>query len=179
MLWTVVLICKNENATLPRLVKSLAQFQERGGKIIVVDTGSSDSTPEVARSLGCEVHCVGDRFVTTISEELAQKINERFGAAVVQPNEKLFDYSAARNYAASLSKTDWVWAIDADEVATKLDLDEIDKLCSDPNLSRLEYDFVFSHDQFGKPAVSFMHSKFYRKSKMKWVHPIHEVLQDI
>jgi glycosyltransferase involved in cell wall biosynthesis len=98
---------------------------------------------------------------------------------IVKAGDTYFDYSEARNYAASLASNDWIWAVDADEQATVLNLDALEKLLADPNIHRLEYNFCFSKDQFGNDAVAFMHSKMYRRSKMKWVHPIHEVLQDI
>jgi glycosyltransferase involved in cell wall biosynthesis len=55
MNWSVALIAKNEAKTLPRLMLSLHEFRERGGEIILVDTGSEDGTPIVAREYGCIV----------------------------------------------------------------------------------------------------------------------------
>jgi glycosyltransferase involved in cell wall biosynthesis len=54
-LFSVALIAKNESKTLPRLIASLAEFKERGGEIILADTGSTDGTPKVAADLGCIV----------------------------------------------------------------------------------------------------------------------------
>lgn len=180
--FSLALIARNEATTLPRLVGSLKEFQERGGEICIVDTGSTDNTAEVARSLGCKVEEVGDRFRLTIDEELAKKINDKFvvegEAPVVNAGESLFDFGSARNYAASIASNDWIWMPDCDEVFTTLNLDEIEKAISDPEIDCLEYEFVFSHDYLGNPITKFLHSKMYRRDKMEWRGIIHEVLQN-
>ena len=177
--FSVVLIARNEAQTLPRMLYSLKEFQGRGGEVVLIDTGSTDGTPEVARKLGCKVYEEGVRFITSIDSKLANKINRKFVVGkeepVVNAGDKLFDYSAARNYAAGLASNNVVAMPDCDEIWTKLDIDEIDEAIKN-GASRLEYNFVFSHDQFGGEAVKFMHSKFYDRTKMQWVGIIHEVL---
>jgi glycosyltransferase involved in cell wall biosynthesis len=178
-LWSVVVIGRNEAKTFPRLVASLKEFRDRGGEVILCDTGSTDGTADVARGLGCTVSEQGTRFITTISAALAKQINRRFIAGdelpIVHEGDKLFDYSAARNFAASLSKTDMVSMPDCDEIWTKLDIDRINAAI-ESGAGQLEYNFVFAHDQFGGESVKFMHSKFYSKSRQHWVGIIHEVL---
>src|ERR1035437_5050967 len=120
--FSVVLICRNEAKTLPRLLKSLEEFQKRDGEIILLDNGSTDNTPNIARSLGCKVTEVGDRFLTTIDADLAEKINTRFvienEPPIVKVGDKLFDYSASRNFAATLASNDMVSCPDCDEQFT-------------------------------------------------------------
>jgi glycosyltransferase involved in cell wall biosynthesis len=53
--FSVVVIARDEARTLPRLVRSLAPVLERGGEVLVVDTGSTDDTVRVARRHGCRV----------------------------------------------------------------------------------------------------------------------------
>ena len=97
--FSVALIAKNEELTLPRLIGSLKQFQERGGEILVLNTGSTDKTVEVAESLGCKVISVGDMFIITIMEEIAAAINAKFveegDEPVVKAGDSLFDFAAA------------------------------------------------------------------------------------
>src|SRR6267142_384383 len=175
--FSVVLIARNEAKTLPRLVKSLAEFQKRGGDIVVIDTGSTDETVALAKTLGCTVYPVGDRFKITITEEMAKAINDKFVVIGEQPivaaGQKLFDYTSARNYAASLSGRDFVFMPDCDEVLTSLDIDAIDKAIAE-GAERFEYNFVFSHDSFGNAAVKFLHSKFYDRRKLAWRGIVHE-----
>ena len=175
----VVVIARNEAETLPRLVGSLKEFKERGGEIYVLDTGSTDGTPDKARSLGCNVTEVGDKFRLTIDEELAGKINKKFVVdgeeAVVKVGDSLFDFASARNFAASLSNQDMISMPDCDEIFTAFDIDAINKAI-ESGAQQLEYNFVFSHDQFGKSVIQFMHSKFYDKTKLSWVGIVHEIL---
>jgi glycosyltransferase involved in cell wall biosynthesis len=179
MNFSVVLIARNEEATLPRMIGSLKEFQSRGGEILVLDTGSTDKTPEVATNLGCKVIEVGDKFRINIDQELAEKINKKFvvdgDAPVVKDGESLFDFASARNYIADFSSNDVIATPDCDEIYTKLDLDKVQKVIAD-GAEQLEYQFVFSHDDLGHPVVKFMHCKFYNRKKLKWKGIIHEVL---
>ena len=179
-LFSVVLICRNEAKTLPRLLASLAEFRARGGTVVLLDTGSTDSSAQIARDAGCKVEEVGERFITVVDTVLAQRINERFVVHkeehIVKAGDRLFDYSAARNYAASLSPTDMVAMPDCDEEYTKLDIDAIDESIRAGN-EQLEYDFVYAHDAEGREAIKFRHCKFYDRRKLKWVGVVHEVLQ--
>ena len=50
---TVVILTKNEAQNLPDCVRSLADFAKR---VVVVDSGSTDETVKVARSMGADVY---------------------------------------------------------------------------------------------------------------------------
>jgi glycosyltransferase involved in cell wall biosynthesis len=184
-LFSVALIAKNESKTLPRLIASLAEFKERGGEIILADTGSTDGTPKVAADLGCIVFEEGERFIHVLDAEIARGINDKFVVGGEQPivkeGDRLFDFSAARNSVVSLASRDWVCILDCDEAFTKLDLDAVDSVMSMPNLGRIEHDFVYAHDSFGDPIIQFRHARFYNRLKSKWNSEciVHEVLTDI
>lgn len=177
-LFDVVLIAKNEEQTLPRLLNSLQEFKERGGKVFLVDTGSTDNTVKVAKEWGVKVKEVGSRFIRKITKREAEKINNLFveeEQAVVSPGDTLFNYSEARNYAASLAKQDMIAMPDCDEEYTVLDIDAINEEIK-KGAEQFEYQFVFAHDESGKPVIEFLHSKFYNRNKLKWERIIHEVL---
>jgi glycosyltransferase involved in cell wall biosynthesis len=177
--FSVALIARNEALTLPRMIGSLKEFQERGGEIWVLDTGSTDNTVEVAKSLGCKVEAVGDKFRIQIDKELADKINTKFvidgEAPVVNAGESLFDFASARNYIADFPENDMIATPDCDEIFTKFDIDKLDEVIAN-GAEQLEYEFVFSHDHLGNPVIKFRHCKFYNRKKLKWVGVIHEVL---
>ncbi|XHS76673.1 glycosyltransferase family 2 protein [Burkholderiaceae bacterium UC74_6] len=80
----LVVIARNEAPRLPRLLNSVRPFVDR---MLVLDTGSTDGTPELARSLGAQV--------------------EEF--------DWVDDFSAARNRALELAGADWHLVLDADE----------------------------------------------------------------
>ncbi|WP_144444014.1 glycosyltransferase [Desulfurobacterium indicum] len=75
-------IVKNEEKNLPRLLNSL---RDKFKEIIVVDTGSTDKTVEIAKNFGCKIYGI-----------------------------KWSGFADARNYAVSKATGDWVWHFDAD-----------------------------------------------------------------
>ncbi|GAA6620586.1 glycosyltransferase [Scytonema sp. NUACC26] len=81
-------IVKNEQKTLPKCLSSVKNLVD---EMIVLDTGSTDSTPQIAKKFGAEVH----HF---------QWCN---------------DFSAARNEALKYVTGDWVLVLDADETLTQ------------------------------------------------------------
>lgn len=179
--FSIVLICRNEAKMIPRMFASLREFVARGGDVNIVDTGSTDGSPEIARSLGIRVKEVGEIYRYTIDEDLAKKINDHFTVGsehpVVKPGESYFDFSAARNAAAAMGDCDHVCTMDCDEMMSRLNIDVIDKLIeSDPMLAHFEYNFIFNHDQFGNPLVKFIQSKFYNRKRMEWRGIIHELV---
>ena len=182
MVFSVCIIARNEENTLPNLLKSLEEFKNRGGEVIIVDTGSNDKTVEIAKAWGCKVTEVGDRFITTINSDLAQKINKRFVVdnekAIVNAGDKLFDFASARNFSASLASNDMICTLDCDEAYTKFDLDKIEQFIKE-GYEQFEYSFIFAHDPYGRPAVEFVQSKFYDRRKLRWTGCVHEVISPI
>ena len=178
--FSVVLIARNESKTLPHLIESLGEFRSRGGEICVLDTGSTDGTPDVARGLGCKVKEVGEKYVHVVTKDEAKAINDRFivenEAKIVNEGEKYFDFASARNEAASMASTDLVCTADADEMLTRLDIDKIEALINE-GYTQFEYNFVFSHLPDGKELVKFIQSKFYDRRVCQWLGIIHEMLQ--
>jgi glycosyltransferase involved in cell wall biosynthesis len=173
------MIAKNEAKTLPKCMASLKEFTDRGGEVILCDTGSTDGTAELARSLGCTVAEVGEKFITTIDEDLAQKLNKRFVVKgeepIVKDGNKLFDFASARNFANKLATNDMICTLDADEAYSVLNIDKLNELI-DEGYTQFEYQFVFAHDQWGKPAIQFVQSKFFNRSNIQWTGIVHEVL---
>jgi tetratricopeptide (TPR) repeat protein len=86
-LLSVCMIVKNEEANLPRALASAAGL---GAELVVVDTGSTDATVEVAMRAGARVV----HFVW------------------------VSDFSAARNFAFASASGQWLLVLDADEELT-------------------------------------------------------------
>lgn len=179
MNFSICLIARNEEQTLPRMVASLKEYQERGGEILVLDTGSKDNTAQVARDLGCIVHEVGDKFRIVVDDGLAGQINSRFivenEEPVIKAGDSMFDFASARNYIADFASNDMIATPDCDEIWTKFDIDKLEEVINE-GYEQLEYNFVFSHDANGNPLIKFRHCKFYNRKKLKWQGIIHEVL---
>ena len=180
MNFSFCLIARNESKTLPRLLNSLEHFKDKGGQVYVLDTGSTDDTAQIARDWGCIVEEVGSKFLIQIDKPMASEINNTYCVneeeAIIKEGDKQFDYSSARNYISRFSKTDFIFTPDCDEIFTSFDIDEISRLI-DEGVEQLEYNFVFSHNEDGSPAIQFMHCKAYNREKLEWRGVIHEVLQ--
>lgn len=177
--FSVVLIARNEAQNLGRLHKSLTEFQHRGGEVVLLDTGSTDDTPTVARGLGFKVEEVGTRFIMDLPTNQVDSINKKFVVhgeePIVAVGNKIFDYSSARNYAASLASNDVVSMPDCDEQYTNLDIDAIEAAIT-AGYEQMEFHFIFSHYPNGQPAIQFRQCKMYDRRKMHWQGLIHEVL---
>jgi len=84
---SVVIITYNEEANIGRTLKSALPLVANGnGEIVVVDSGSTDRTIEIARSLGAQV------FI-----------------------EQWKGYAAQKNSAIAKASGDWILSLDADE----------------------------------------------------------------
>lgn len=179
-LFSICLIVKNEEKTLPRLLDSLKEFRDRGGDICIVDTGSTDNTPIVATNFGCNSHKVdGNRFRYEITELAAKDVNDFFIVGgeepLVKSGDSFFDFASARNYAAMLTKHNMILSLDADEILTALDIDAINELIK-KGYDKFEHVQVFTHNPDGSEQVKFLQSKFYDKRKHSWDNPVHEML---
>src|SRR6202000_621226 len=98
----VAIITWNEEANLERTLGSVAWADE----IVVVDSGSSDGTPEIARRLGC-------RFF----------------------HEEWKGFAAQKNSALEKCVSDWILSLDADEsLSDQLAREIRELLAGDPPL---------------------------------------------
>jgi glycosyltransferase involved in cell wall biosynthesis len=177
--FSICVITKNEAKTLPKLFASLKYFKNRGGELVLLDTGSKDDTVNIAKGWGAKVVEVDDMFITTIYGELADRINQRFiidgEKPVIKAGDKLFDFASARNYCATFASNDFIITLDADEAYTTFDIDRINQLIDD-GYEQFEYSFVYAHNSLGKPAIEFVQCKAYDRRKMEWKCIVHEVI---
>jgi glycosyltransferase involved in cell wall biosynthesis len=169
--FSVVVIAKNEEKTLPHLLESVKGVDE----VVVCDTGSTDKTIEVAKKYGAKV--VQGDFRELVTKEMAEKVNElprKHGEPdVLQEGEMAFNFAKARNWAASHARNDIIFMPDCDEVV-EWNVEEVERLWE--NADRIEYNFIFAFDHLGRPVIQFLHSKFYDRRKYHWIRNIHEVL---
>ena len=99
---SVCMIAKNEEKYIASCLTSITPIAD---EIIVVDTGSTDRTKDIAKVFGAKVY---DLPWTD-------------------------DFSAARNHSLSYAKGQWVLVHDADEVISPLDHDKLKDIISEEN----------------------------------------------
>lgn len=98
---TAIVLVKNEEKNLPNCLESIKNLVKR---IVVVDSGSTDSSMDIARSYGAEVY-----------------------------EHEWLHYAAQFNWALDNTRIDtrWVYRIDADEVVTPNLAEEIALACEE------------------------------------------------
>ena len=179
--FSVVVIAKNEEKTLPRLLKSLEEFRERGGEFFLLDTGSTDNTRAIAVEWGAKVASAGDAFKRLIGSQ-AYFINKNFivqdEKPIVKDDDSYFDFAAARNEAARYASNDFIAMPDCDEVFTTFKIDNIQAAIMEIDCNQLAYNFVFSHKEDGSRELEFEHSKFYHRKYLEWKGIVHEILAE-
>lgn len=168
--FSAVIIARNEESTLPRLIESLKGVDD----IVVLDTGSTDHTVVVAKSLGAKVTSVEDMFIETPKNSDIALFKQRYGFKPTFTTEsRLFNYAAARNYAMTLAENDFCFQPDCDEIV-EWNIEKVKELL--PTCDQLSYKFCFAHNPDGTPALEFAHCKFFRKSVAHWTKKVHEIV---
>lgn len=176
-LFSVCIICRDEEKTLPKLLTSLKEYLDIDGECCVLDTGSTDKTVQVAKSFGCNVIEVGEKYFAEVTKSMAinQKFVVRGEKSVVKNGDKYFNFSEARNQCASMAKKDFVFFYDADEVSIKMDIDKINELIEN-GMQQSEYNFCFAYDQYGNESIKFIQCKGYDRRLMEWKGRVHELV---
>lgn len=143
----VYAISKNEEKFVKRWYESVKEADS----VYVLDTGSTDKTISMLKDLGVNVS--------------VKKI-------------KPWRFDVARNESLKLvpEDCDICVCIDIDEVISKGWRKKLEEIWDD-NTNHLRYIYNWSHDDNGKPLVSFYYEKIHARNGFKWIYPVHEVLE--
>ena len=143
----VYAISKNEEKFVKRWYESVKEADS----IYVLDTGSNDKTVSMLKDIGVNV---------SVKE--------------IKP----WRFDVARNESLKLvpEDCDICVCIDIDEVISKGWRKKLEELWDD-NTNHLRYIYNWSHDDNGKPLVSFYYEKIHARNGFKWIYPVHEVLE--
>lgn len=147
---SLCMIVKNEEETLSRCLRSVGEIAD---ETVIVDTGSSDRTKEVAKQLGCRVF----DFPWTD------------------------DFSAARNFSFSKATKEYILWLDADDVFTKEDREKFLALKKSPDPSvdvyMMKYKIGVGAEQKGA-ALSYYRERLVKRERgFRWHEPVHEYLE--
>lgn len=154
---SLCVIVKNE----PFLEKCLQSIRDYVQEIVVVDTGSNDNTPEIAKKYA-------DIF------EIYTGCND--------PQTGLIeDFAMARQRSFDLATQPWILWCDADDLIEGAQ--HLSKIISEftpnNNLDTISYLFPYeySYNQLGQCTLQHYRERlFYNKNFYHWVNPVHEVL---
>jgi glycosyltransferase involved in cell wall biosynthesis len=141
---SLALIAKNEEKNLPRLLDSVKDCFDQ---IVLVDTGSTDKTKEIAEKYNCDVFDF----------------------------EWINDFSAARNFAFSKATKDFVMWLDCDDELKGREefIQWRDHAMSYVDMWLATYNYAVDKDK--NPIVSFVRERVFKRSlNPKWKYPLHE-----
>ncbi len=148
---SVCMIVKNEINLLENCINSVRnKLGDVVNEYVVIDTGSTDGTSELAKKLRCEVY----NF------------------------EWCEDFSKARNFSLSKAKNNWVFVIDADEFVDDINVD-INKLCTNTNENFAFLVNIKSINEEGDVTDSSKLARVFNKKVYKYKNPVHEQLNKI
>lgn len=147
---SLCMIVKNEERVLRRCLDSIADLVE---EIIIVDTGSDDSTKEIASEY----------------------------TDLIFDFEWIDDFSAARNFSFSKATKDYIYAADADEVLDEENREKLRQLKEVllPEIeivqmkycNQLENGTAYNFDEEYRPKL------FKRLREFIWTEPVHEMVR--
>ncbi len=128
----VCMIVKDEEAMLPDCLDSIRDWVN---ELVIVDTGSSDKTVEIAESYGARV------FHQTWEG----------------------DFSKHRNYSIEQATADWVFIIDADERFEQEDLSKLLQIVNDPSQQAISINVFNYYEETEHKVTSVNSLRFFRR----------------
>ncbi len=144
---SLCMIVKNEQQVLARCLDSVRGAVD---EIVIVDTGSTDSTREIAL-----------RYTDRVYDFLW-----------------IDDCSAARNFSFDQATMDYCMWLDADDVLTAEDRDGLialkSSLLPETDVVMMKYNTAF--DSAGRPTFSYYRERILRRGKFRWEGAVHEVI---
>lgn len=147
---SLCMIVKNEAHILGRCLDSLTGLMD---EIIIVDTGSTDNTKEVA----------------------AQYTDKIYDFTWCN------DFSAARNYSFSFATMDYIYAPDADEVLDEENRQRFfflkENLLPEVEIVQMKYHTVSEFNTVLNAQKEYRPKLFKRLRQFTWMDPIHETIR--
>ena len=145
---SLCMIVKNEEDTLARCLDCIKDIVD---EIIIVDTGSTDHTKEIAKNY----------------------------TNLVYDFKWIDDFSAARNFSFSKATKDYCLWLDADDVISKKNQEKLKKLKEtltiDVDFVMMQYQIAW--DEFNNPTFLYYRERLIRNNKLYlWEGEIHEVI---
>ena len=141
----VYTIAKNEE----QFVEAWYNSAKDADYLLIADTGSTDNTVELAKSLGINVITVN-----------------------VSPWR--FDDARNASLAAIPLDIDYCIALDMDEVLIEGWREELEKV--NPQSTRIRYQYTWNWNEDGTPGLQYGGDKIHSRKGYRWKHPVHEVL---
>lgn len=145
---SLCMIVKNEEQYLKKCLESVKDAVD---EIVIVDTGSTDKTKDIASSFTPHV-------VNYVWRD---------------------DFSAARNFAFAQATSSYILWLDADDILLDEDQKKLVKLKSelDETIDAITMVYHYAFDEFGNVTTSLRRNRLVKRScRFQWIGPVHEYL---
>ncbi|MFA9456772.1 glycosyltransferase [Halalkalibacter sp. AB-rgal2] len=145
---SLCMIVKDEEAVLERCLSAVTEIVD---EIIIVDTGSTDRTKEIAH-----------RFTEKVYDFIW-----------------IDDFAAARNYAFSKATKEYILWLDADDVIDESNRQSFLELKQTlpKEVDSVMMEYHISYDSHGRSTYSTMRNRLVKRKKdYKWIGAVHEYL---
>ena len=147
---SLCMIVKNESAVLARCLDSIADLMD---EIIIVDTGSTDNTKEIAAQYTSRIY----DFKWTS------------------------DFSAARNFSFSKATMEYIYTADADEILDDANRERFLRLkgalLPEIEIVQMKYVTQGTFDTVLNAKKEYRPKLFRRLRTFTWIDPIHETVR--
>lgn len=146
---SLCMIVKNEHDTLSRCLECIKDIVD---EIIIIDTGSTDDTKDIAFKYTDKVYDF----------------------------KWCDDFAKARNFSFSKATKEYIMWLDADDIILEKDREKLKilKKILTPDIDMVYLKYNLNLDENGIPALSFYRERILKRSKnYKWISPIHEVIE--
>lgn len=143
---TLAMIVKDEEETLDRCLSSVVSICN---EIIIVDTGSTDKT-----------------------KQIAEKHN-----AIIFDFTWVDDFASARNFSFRKATQDYILWLDADDVIKPQDIEKIKIYLNQDGWDALMCRYIYAHDENDQPSLVLKRHRIVKNDgQARWNDPIHEYL---
>jgi len=148
MTWSLCMIVKDEEKNINKCLNSAHKLFD---EIIIVDTGSTDKTKNIAK-------------------KYTKKIYDY---------EWINDFSSARNFSFSKATKDYIMWLDADDIIKSKEYAKLKKLkktlSDDIDIVMLKYEIA--HDNNANPTFTYYRERILKRTKgYKWQDKVHEYI---
>lgn len=154
---SLCVICRDDEKTLEECLKSIHDYVK---EIIIVDTGSIDNSPNIAKKYATKFEI----FIDCNNSETGL----------------IEDFSRARQYSFSLATQPWIMWVDADDIIVggenliKIISSYYDK---DSRGTAFLFPYEYSYDENDKVNCLHYRERLLTNNKtFHWTNPVHEVL---
>lgn len=145
---SLCMIVKDEEKTLERCLKSAETFID---EIIIVDTGSTDNTKEIAKKFNAKIYDF----------------------------EWIQDFAAARNYAFSKATKDYILWLDGDDYIKEESIKIIEDILNDldKSIDYISAEYILGRNEKEEVTYSLVRNRIVRRSmNYQWIGKVHEYL---